>query len=176
MVKVLKLLAYMLFFVLALVYFIPKDSVYYYAENQLKLHKIILSQEEIVENKFSLDINNAELLYSEIESAQVENINLKFFLVYNSINVENITLSEMANSFVPTQIQTLHVEYTIFNPLSVRLNAVGDFGEIDASFNILDTNATAILIPSKIMLQKYKKSLRYFKKNENGEYQYDKTF
>ncbi len=176
MVKILKFLAYVTFFLLALIYFIPKSSVYYYVEQELALKKVIVSQEKIVENSFSLDIKDATLFYDEIQSAKIQNVNTKLFLVYNSVEAQNIVLSDMVSSFIPVNIDTLTIKHTFFNPLKLELNAKGKFGEMSGEVNILDKNISIILIPSKIMLLKHKNSLAKFKKNEKGEYQYDKTF
>ncbi len=176
MVKVLRIFTYMVFFILALIYFIPKSSVYYYVEKELELHNIILSQEEIVQNNFSLDINNAQVTYQKIDSAEIENIDVKIFLVYNSIDLVNVKLSSMASTFIPTKIDRLHLKYSVINPLHIEVEASGEFGDVKGEIDVVDRNLSMILSPSELMLKKYKNSLKLFKKNEQGEYEYDKTF
>jgi len=176
MVKLLKLLAYIIFFVLALIFFIPKASVYYAVEKKLLQEKVILSAEEIVDSGFSLQLNHSKVSYKSIQSANIESINVKMFLFYNSLSVNNIELTSMASSFVPLHIDKLDVTYTVFNPLNIIANASGEFGEAIAEVNILDRNVSILLIPSQQMLKQYKGTLRSLKKNQNGEYEYDKTF
>lgn len=176
MVKLLKLLAYVIFFILALIYFIPKESVYYYLEKELLQEKVVLSGEEIVDSGFSLQLNNAKVSYDSIESADVENINIKMFLVYNSLSVRNVKLLDVASSFVPLKIDLIDIKYTIFNPLNIVAESNGEFGQANAKVNILDRNISIVLKPSKVMLQKYKTTLRNLKKNKAGEYKYEKTF
>ena len=176
MVKLSKLITYIIFFILALVFFIPKASVYYFTEKELLKEKVILSDEEIVNSGFSLQLNHTKVSYNSIESANVESINVKMFLLYNSLSVSNIELTSMASSFVPLHIDNLDVSYTIFNPLNIIAKADGEFGEATAEVNILDRNMSVVLVPSEQMLKKYRGTLRNLKKNENGEYEYDKTF
>jgi len=176
MVKVLRIFTYMVFFILALIYFIPKSSVYYYVEKELELYNIILSQEEIVQNNFSLDINNAQVTYQKIDSAEIENIDVKIFLVYNSIDLVNVKLSSMASAFIPTKIDILNLKYSVINPLHIEVEASGEFGDVKGEIDVVDRNLSMILSPSELMLKKYKNSLKLFKKNEQGEYEYDKTF
>jgi len=176
MVKLLKLLAYVIFFIAALIYFIPKESVYYYLEKELLQEKIILSGEEIIDSGYSLQLNNAKVSYDSIESANVEDINIKIFLVYNSLSVSNVKLLDIASSFVPVKIDTINIKYTIFNPLNVVAESNGEFGQANAEVNILDRTISIVLKPSKLMLKKYKATLRSLKKNKAGEYKYEKTF
>jgi len=176
MVKLSKLLAYVMFFILALIYFMPKESVYYYLEKELQKQKIILSDEEIIDNGFSLQLNNTKLSYDSIESANVENINIKIFLVYNSLSVSNVRLLDVASSFVPLHVDTINIKYTIFNPLNIVAESNGEFGQASAEVNILDRNISMVLKPSPLMLKKYRATLRNLKKNKAGEYKYEKTF
>jgi len=176
MVKVLKFLAYILFFIVMIIYFMPKSNLYYFAEQELEKNKVIFSNEEIKDNGLSLNIDNIDVSFEGIESANVQSVNLKTFLVYNSLNVENIKLSDMAASFVPLVIENVNVSYSILNPLNVVASANGEFGEASAAFNILDSNLSILLMPSPLMLKKYKNTLRQMKKNESGEYVYVKTF
>ena len=176
MVKISKPLAYFLFFILALVYFMPKESIYYYLEKELAQEKVILSGEEIVDSGFSLQLNSVKVSYDSIESANVENINLKMFLLYNSLSVSNVKLLDVASSFVPLKIDTINIKYTVFNPLKIVGESDGEFGQANAEVNILDRNISIVLKPSELMLKKYRATLRNLKKNEAGEYKYEKTF
>ena len=176
MVKVLKLFAYIFFFVLALIYFIPKESVYYYVEKELLQEKVILSNEEIVDSGFSLELKSAKISYDSIQSANVESVNIKIFLLYNSLSLRNIELSSVVSSFIPPQVESVDVRYTIFNPLNITAKARGKFGEANAEVNILDRNISIVLRPSELMLKKHKSTLRNLVKNEDGEYEYDKIF
>jgi hypothetical protein len=97
-------------------------------------------------------------------------------LAYNSVKLTNIKLSSLVESYLPSKIDSLNITYTIFNPLYITADGVGEFGEASAEVNLLDRNASVVLKPSKVMFTKYKKSLRMFKKSKNGEYVYAKTF
>lgn len=176
MVKIVKIFGYIVFFVLSLIYFIPKLSVYYFVEKELKKQEIILSKEELLENIFSLELNHPEFSYKGIESAKAQSINMNFFLVYNVISAKNIEFSDIASSFIPLKVDNAQVQYTIFDPLNISLKASGEFGELDSNINVLDKNVTMKLIPSELMLESYKRTLKKLNKNENGEYTYAKTF
>ena len=174
MVKILKFLAYFSFFILALIYFIPKQSLYYAAEKELQKEKIIFSNEEIVQNAFSLELKHLDLSYASIESAKAQSVNVKLFALYNSIVIKGVELSSVASAFAPLRVERLEVRYSVLNPLNALFSANGEFGEIEGQFNIKDKNVSLILKPTPLMLNQYKSTMREFKKNERGEYEYDK--
>jgi len=154
----------------------PKISTYYLLEHEILKYKIMLSNEELHDNGFSLDIENFDIYYNEIESASVETLNVKIFALYNSIHVENLVLSSLASSFFPTKIENLHISYSIFNPLNIFAKADGEFGNAKANFYILDKNVSVSVMPSNLMLKEYKPTLQKMTKQEDGGYRYDKAF
>ncbi|MBU1659432.1 hypothetical protein KKG72_10350 [bacterium] len=176
MVKLSRFLGYFVFFILALMYFTPKVSVYYFLEQQLKPYAVIISSEEVKDDGFTLGIEHASISVKSIESANIGEIGVKIFVLYNSLNLKNITLSSAAGSFIPLQADAAEIRYTVLNPLHVVAHAKGDFGEVQAQFNLLQNTLHLKLIPSDVMLKDYTHTLKTLVKNESGEYLYDKTF
>jgi hypothetical protein len=176
MVRVLKLLAYMLFFISTLVYFLPKASLYYFAEQELQKQKVIISDETITENLFSLELQNATLTYAGVNVAQIKKTDISLFIFYNTLRIEDVNLSNIASAYIPLHTDTLEVKYTIFDPLRVYLHAKGAFGEADAILHLKDRNITMLLKPSSLMQKQYVNSMHQLKKNDKGEYEYAKNF
>lgn len=176
MVRVLKILAYILFFILAVVYFLPKSNLYYFAEQELQKQKIMISEETTVEQMFSLELQNAVLSYANIDVATISKSDIQLFVLYNTLTLHDVNLSSMAATFVPLKVDTLEAKYTILNPLTIYIHAKGAFGEADASLHIKDRNITILLKPSSLMQKQYVNSMRKLKKNNNGEYEYAKNF
>ncbi len=176
MVKIAKFFAYLSFFILALMYFTPKISIYYFLESQLKNYDVIISSETLADNGFSLNIKSANVIVKTIESATVENLNILILGLYNSVEVENIELSSVAASMIPTKVSTLTIKHQLYDPLHINVNAVGEFGEVKVLLNILERSLHLELIPSTLMKKEYKNTLQNLEKSENGEFTYDKTF
>jgi len=176
MVKLLKFLAYILFFIFALIYFLPKQSLYYLAEQELEKQQVVLSNEEIVEKIFSLELQHSTLSYQSISSAEIAYIDIKLLAFYNLIIIHDINISSVASTFIPLNINSVEMKQTLLNPLNVVFKAQGEFGEAEGVFYILDKNVSLTLKPSSLMLKEYKSTLRELHKNEKGEYQYDQTF
>ena len=176
MVKTLKVLGFSLFFLLATLFFLPKINFYYLVEKELKKQNIVLSDENIIENSFSLNIKDADIFVESIKSATIKELDISTLLLYNSIHLRDIKLSGMAESFVPIDIKTIGATHSIFNPLTLDIVLNGAFGDAKANFSMLDKKFYLTLKPSKLMLRKYKKTLKFLEKNQNGAYSYDTVF
>ena len=173
--KMTKFLGYSLFFILALICFTPKVSVYYFLETMLVPHAIAINSETAVDNAFTLSVNNANISVQSIESANIAETNVKIFALYNRIEFKDITLSATSQVFVPRHVESANISYTLLNPLNVVAKINGAFGEADVKFNLIERALHLKVIPSELMLKEYKNTLQNMSKNENGEYVYDKN-
>ena len=173
--KILNFFLYLLFFIGALMYVTPKISLYYFAEQQIKPLGIIISKEILTDSGFSLEIKNANISAKGIESAVIQNMNLKLLGFYNNFSAHNIQLASVADSFLPLNIKFINIKHSIFNPLFITGEAKGAFGEAILKIDILKRVIQLKLLPSKEMKNRYKRTLQNLKKNKNGEYIYEKN-
>ncbi len=177
MVKKLALFfAYLSFFMLALMYFTPKVSIYYFLETQLKPYDVIISSESVQDSGLTLSIEDGVVFVKSIDSAKIKNVDITILGLYNALSVSEIELSSVAASFVPLKIAQVDIIYSVIDPLNITANAVGEFGEVQAIANLLERIVHVKLVPSALMKKDYKHTLKNLKKSENGEFVYDKTF
>ena len=177
MVKKLALFfAYLSFFMLALMYFTPKVSIYYFFETQLKPYDIIISSESVQDSGLTLSIEDGVVFVKSIDSAKIKSVDVTILGVYNALSITEIELSSVVGSFVPLKIAQVDAVYSVIDPLNITANAVGEFGEVEAVVNLLERTLHVKLIPSALMKKDYRHTLRNLKKSENGEFVYDKTF
>jgi len=168
--------AYVIFFILALMYFTPKVSLYYMLEKELTNYEVVLSDESVNDSGFALHVESVNVYVKGIDSANVESITLKVFGLYNSLVVENIRLSSVASNFIPINISEVSISYSIFDPLHVKISGSGGFGEASGSVHVLDRILNIKITPSNEMQKKYRNSISKLTKNEDGSYSYVKTF
>lgn len=169
-------LAYFLFFIITLMYFTPKNSIYYLAEHKLKDYGVILSNENLKESGLSLYINKANLSVKSIESAYIDKTKISLFVIYNSVYIKGITLSNLASNFIPVHIDNIDIKYTVLNPIKIIAKAKGDFGRANIFVNLLKKVVKVHLYPSKSMLRNYHSTLNNFKKDKNGGLVYEQSF
>lgn len=176
MKKIARILFYIVFFLAALLFFTPKESIYYYAEEQLKPLGVILAQEEAVDTGFSLEIEHAKLYVQKIKSANIARIRLTLLGLYNTVSVDDIVLDKTFEQFFPPLIEHLKVTQSVLAPTRVSADAKGDFGAATATVHLVDRNGTLLLTPSKMMRSRYKNTLRQLKRTKTGDYRYDFKF
>ncbi|WP_304546059.1 hypothetical protein [Sulfurimonas microaerophilic] len=173
--KIALFFGYFLVFILALIAFTPKQSVYYFLEQELGAFDVIISGEKVQDRFFTLEIDDAHLFAQGIEAAEITTTKITLLGVYNSIDVSGIRLASIVENFAPQKVENVSVNYSLLNPLNVNISANGVFGELEGEFSLLDQSVSLVLKPSKLMQSKYSSSLRQFKKDQNGEYKYVKA-
>jgi len=176
MKKIALFLFYTLFFLAMLLFFTPKENLYYFGEEQLKPLGVVIGYEEAIDHGFSLEITDAKLYVQKIKSANIASTTIRVFGVYNSVDVENIVLDSTFEQFFPPLVNHVSLHQSIFSPQQVIAEAVGDFGEAHATVNLLDRNVSVIVKPSKLMLSRYRNTLRQLKKTKEGDYRYESKF
>jgi len=176
MKKIALFLFYSLFFLAMLLFFTPKENLYYFGEEQLKSLDVIIAYEEVIDQGFSLQIKDAKLYVKKIQSANIASTQIRIFGLYNAVNIENIVLDSTFEQFFPPLINHVSLDQNIFSPQQIHAEAVGDFGEAHATLNLLDRNVSVIVKPSKLMLSRYRNTLRQLKKTKEGDYRYDTKF
>jgi hypothetical protein len=165
-----KVMLILVIFIYSLIYFLPKENIYYFALEKLENNKVSINTQNIKDDKFSLKLNNLIIFYNNIQALKISSMNFNIFLFNNNIQVSNIELDDMLKQFLPSKIKTLEINYSIFNPLFVTINA--DLIQAKAYGNVDISRKTIILNikPSKKFLRMYSKLLKNMKKQTNGEY------
>ncbi|QOP43684.1 hypothetical protein FJR45_06850 [Sulfurimonas sediminis] len=174
--KLVLFLLYVLFFMMAFIYFSPKVNIYYFAEQQLQKKGIVLNDETLSDEGFTLEIKNAVLYVKSLETAKIQKIKLNLFLLYNSVEVEGLVLSDMASGFIPLHVKSLYLVHTVFDPLHVKGKCSGEFGEADINIDLVKRTLQVLIKPSKKMLTHYRTTLRNLKKDKNGGFVYEQSF
>jgi len=175
MVRFLKFIAYMLFFLSMFLIFLPKENLFYQVEKEAIKYDVYISKESIGEKLFGLKLHHASISYQGIQSATIEEADFFLGLFYNEVVLKNIELSSLVKNYWPQKISLCKFHYSVLDPLIIYGKAKGLFGKIDMHYNLQKRTIDIFLKPSKLMLKKYSSTLRYFKKLDNGEYRYEKT-
>lgn len=156
--------------------FVPKYNLYYQAEHFIRPHGIILSGEELKDNRLWLTVNDATLYYEQIDSANIKTMDIMLFVLYNRITATDIRLSSTLQAFVPLDISRVVLYHSVLNPLKVFLEGSGDFGELKGEFLLTDRTFKVTLSPSSLMTRRFQSTLNTLKKESTGGYYYESRF
>ncbi len=116
--------------------FMPKERLYYKAEELLNSKGITIGNEEIIDSLGNLKVLHPVTFYQGADIARASNIIFKPLLVVNSIEAENIEFIGIAKKFSRVSITLLKANHNILKPLYIKLEASGSFGEAVGYINL----------------------------------------
>jgi hypothetical protein len=109
--KFLKPISFILIFCLTFLIFLPKQNIYYLAEQELKKHNVILSNEKFTSLLFGFKLEDALLYVNGVNIAKLDKVDISFFkgisILSKSIGVAktgiNIANKSVVINFEPTK-------------------------------------------------------------------------
>jgi len=165
MVKYILAIGFSLWFFIILL--MPKQELYYKLEEMLQTKEIILNENQINESLFGLSLNNVNIYVKGIAMANIEDITLSTWLFYTKVEVRGIHIDDSLKSILPQEAKEATLMYTVFDPFSISLEAVGSFGAMEGSIDLnenkvhLDFNESTNLEMLKPQLKKAEKGWIY---------------
>jgi hypothetical protein len=142
--------------------FAPKKEILLLGEQVLSVYKVNIIKQP----------DDTKIYYDDIFVAKVKIIDINLMLYNNAIKIKDIKIDKDYEVFVPTKIDNVDITYSLLEPAFVYLTSKGQFGEVNASYNILNASFYIQLAPSKILLRN-KDIMNSFVKTKNG-YIYEK--
>jgi hypothetical protein len=145
----------------------PKENLYYTLKNILKNERVTLTEEILSDNFISLDSSNISLFYDGIDSVKIDSFSVKPLLIYNKIDLENVSASDDLKKMFNFSATSVDITYAIWDFKNINIVAEGDFGEISGSIDIIDQSIKLLLEPT-LRFEKSQIINQYFKKSEEG--------
>lgn len=176
MKTVMKLLGFAAIAVCAVLFFAPKENLYYLLEKKMEPYGIIIGDEALEERGVGLHVDDATVYVREIESAGVKKTAILCLGLYNRVDVEGVRLAPAFEQFFPAKIEKMTFLYTIFDPLHLTAEAVGEFGTAEARLSLRDRLVKVVIAPSDLMMSGYANTLKTMSKDEAGGYFYESSF
>ncbi|MCK9372352.1 MAG: hypothetical protein M0P91_04085 [Sulfuricurvum sp.] len=133
-----KRLIYAFYIALIVVVLIPKEKLYFTLESILSEYTVYLTDENLSNHFFYLDAMNSNLLLDNIQIGSIEQIRIIPWVVYNRLTVSNVTFSSLYHSVFPGKIEEISLTYSLLHPLSVHLQATGDFGRCEGGIDLAE--------------------------------------
>ena len=175
MKKIVKFLLFITLFLFSFWAFFPKEQLYYFLENKLEKKKLVISNEILKEDIFSLNIKEAKIYFESINVSKVKEFSFKSYIFYSKIEISNIVLIDTFNNFAPSPIEDLLITHSLLNPMKIDIKSHGLFGELNGEIDLLSRVLKIELKQSNVMQSKYSniiKNMRF----EEGRYIYEYKF
>ncbi len=122
----------------SLLLFMPKQALYYKAEQILANKTIKINEKKMNEGIFSFNIEQADVYVKGIKLASVEKVHIFTLLFYTNITLEKLTLDDSLKSMVPTYAEKMTLTYAVWDPLHIHINSHGSFGQLNGVAGLSD--------------------------------------
>lgn len=155
----------------AILFFMPKQELYFKLEKELAKNEIKINEQSIEEGLFSLTLHESKIYVKGIKLATVQKIDFFTLLFYTNVEVTNLLLDESLRNVSPTQINEVSVVHALWSPLKLTLDAKGSFGGMHGTINLTGKTARLDFNETK-NIQMLKANL---KEDEEGWY-YETSF
>jgi len=163
-------------FILIFAFFLPKKNLLYFIQKELYPSHIVFDFKQVSESGYSLKLQESILYFEGVDVFTCKRSEIRTYLLYNTIFLKNIVLSDLAKEFIPLKVDNLKIIYGIHSPLQLSFNGNGDFGTVKGYVDLVQKKLFLILYPSVKMKKKYYKTLRYLHKNKQGELSYEYNY
>lgn len=169
-----KIFVIILTILLSLIIFMPKKEFYFAMEKRVLKSEIIISDEKIEDNLFSLDIKKGNIYYQDVKSASFDKIAIKPYLLYNRVIIRNFKPDTGFSDIIPVSFYKATLIYTPFLFDKIDISMKGNFGEAEGYFDILEKRLKLYIKP-KEKSKAFSLLKRFIKKTEEG-WIYEKKF
>ncbi len=179
MIKIFKKFFYfilcLLLFLQLLIIFLPKEQIFNYLIEKAKVYHIVFHSQAIKDKGVKFTLINNRLIYDGLKVASSKDINADLFIVYSTITITNVKLSEIVESMVPDDISIIKFLYSPYMLYHIKFKANGKMGIASGDIDLLHKKIMIDLKPSKLMRTRYSATLRQMKKSNKG-YRYVYNF
>ncbi len=151
----------------ALVFLMPKEQLFYTLKTFLQKQKITISQDDIKDRWIDLKIEKPKLYYDGIESAIIDSISIKPWLLYNSVSAYDIKSGKDVKKMFNLKDGFAQITQAFWNPFVAKVEAEGNFGKVWGTIELKEGKIKLLCEPSK----NFKRSQIFrelFKKRDEG--------
>ena len=156
---------------LALLAFMPKEELYFRAEQELASQGVEINEAQMDEGLFGLELMDAKVYVEGIKVATVKRISFFTLLFYNKIEADGVQTDASLHRMAPASITHIAITHSILHPQTLTIEAEGSFGKAEGTLSL----ATHTLHLDLVETGKIDTVKNLLKHGEKGWY-YESTF
>jgi len=121
---------------LALLAFMPKEEMYFRAEQALASQGIEINEGQMDEHLFGMTIKDATIYVQGINVATVKDISLFTLLFYTRVEADDVRADASLAHMLPASVAHLVITHTLMHPETVYIEAEGSFGKVEGTLSL----------------------------------------
>ncbi len=170
-----KMIVYILVFLVFLFVFLPKQNIYFKAEELISKQGVIISDEVVNDGFNSLEISAAEVYFKDVYFANINKIEMRSLLFLTKINIDQLRFSPSISKMAPSPISKISITHSILDITKARIVGNSDFGSLDGYIDFLNKKVVLTLDANSKMKRNYSNILRMMKQKD-GRYTYEYNY
>jgi len=167
MKNLLKYFFYIALFIFTVIIFLPKENIYYYAVEKLAKKQVEIQTDKINDIGYALECEGPVIYYQNIQVANLDMIEFKTFGVYSKAALTKTRFDKSFERFFPKEIRKTTLTHTLFDPLSIKIEALLPKVNIEGSFDLLENKVDLVIKGPKGFLSRYNEARKYLKYNKD---------
>jgi len=120
----------------ALLVFMPKEELYFRAEQALAAQGIEINEAQMDEGLFGLEFKNAEVYVEGIKVATVRRISFFTLLFYSKVEADEVETDASLQRMAPASITHIAITHSVLHPQTLFLEAEGSFGKAEGRLSL----------------------------------------
>ncbi len=173
--KILKKVVWIFIFLYLVIAFLPKENLFYLAEEHLSKQNIILNNEKLRDYFGFFKIEQADVYYDGLNVGNISKTSVFLGLIYNQISINDANFNDSLRNFLPQEVKNITIRGSILFPVRLLISGNGDFGDISGYVDLYNKKLRLSLKPQKDFVGKYPAIAKQFKKDKD-EYIYETTY
>ncbi len=161
-----KFLVVILTLYLSFIIFMPKNNLWFTAEEFLKERGVIVSGERVKDFGVLFSMKKGEIYYDGLKSFYIGDMKVLPYLFFNQISFKNLKSSNDVKPTMDISFKELKIRNSILKPFLFFVKGNGNIGKFEGDLDIKRKVFKMLLTPSKEFLSS--KMRRYFKKSKEG--------
>ena len=170
MKRLMRFLAYVVIMFALVLLFLPKVNLFYATEGLLKEKNVYISDEDIYDSGFSLELTDAKFFFDKLELMKVEKTKISPWIFYNALKLDFIEINEGFSDFLPQDISSVKAEHFFYNPMHILLTGENADSSFNGDVDILKRVVGIHLKLGAKSEKRYKTLLKKLTKEEGGYY------
>ena len=153
-----------------LVFFMPKEALFFALEKQLSKYGIEIEETERIEQATLLELNDVRIYFKEILVSEITKVRWRSFLIYNDLDLKEIEFTGVLRSYFPEKIEELSIRHSVIEPKTLRFRWHAAWGDGEGTATKGSDGLIRIVVTEK---SKLPRMLKYFMRKEKEGWVYD---
>jgi len=158
-----KILLFILGLFIGILFFMPKDNLFFTAQKYLKSYNAFINFKHIDNSLFYLTLSNVDIFYKDMKAIKIDEVKMTPFILFNQVTFKNLKIAN--NNF-----KLIKANYNILHPLKIIIKGFSNLGKIDGYLNLESHKLKIYILDSK------NKELQKMLKKDKKGYFYEQTF